>query len=62
MWLQPTLEIFIKRYAAMKTAGKDHRNKNIANVFYQGGHSQTAIALVFGASTSTISRVAAESR
>ena len=35
-------------------------NQNIADAFYQGGHSQTAIALAFGVSTSTVSRVVAE--
>ena len=32
----------------MKTTSKDQRNQNIADAFYQGGHSQTAIALAFG--------------
>jgi REP element-mobilizing transposase RayT len=49
----------LKRYAAMKCRGKDQRNQNIADAFYQGGHSQTAIALAFDVSTSTVSRVVA---
>ena len=56
----PVRDSDLKRYAAMKTAGKDHRNQNIADAFYQGGHTQTAIALAFGVSTSTVSRVVAE--
>jgi transposase len=44
----------------MKSASKDQRNQNIANAFYQGGHSQTAIALAFRVSTSTVSRVVAD--
>jgi putative transposase len=50
----------VQRYAAMKTLSKEQRNQNIANAFYQGGHSQTAIALAFGLSTSTVSRVVAD--
>ena len=47
----------VKRYAAMKFTSKDQRNQHIANGFYQGGHSQTALALAFGVSSSTVSRV-----
>ena len=47
----------VKRYAAMEFTTKDQRNQNIANAFYQGGHSQTAIALAFSVSSSTVSRV-----
>jgi putative transposase len=50
----------LQRYAAIKTHSKEQRNQNIANAFYQGGHSQTAIALAFGVSTSTVSRVVAD--
>jgi putative transposase len=50
----------VQRYAAIKTLNKEQRNQNIANAFYQGGHSQTAIALAFGLSTSTVSRVVAD--
>lgn len=50
----------VQRYAAMKTLSKEQRNQNIADAFYQGGHSQTAIALAFGVSTSTVSRVVAD--
>jgi len=47
----------LKRYAAKKAIGKYQRNQNIADAFHHGGHSQTAIALAFGVSTSTVSRV-----
>ncbi len=50
----------IKQYSTIKTITKDERNQNIANAFYQGGHSQTAISLAFGVSTSTVSRVVAD--
>jgi putative transposase len=50
----------VKRYAAIKTTTKDERNQNIANAFYQDSHSQTAISLAFGVSTSTVSRVVAD--
>jgi putative transposase len=50
----------VQCYAAIKTLSKEQRNQNIANAFYQGGHSQTAIALAFGLSTSTVSRVVAD--
>jgi putative transposase len=56
----PPKDSDVQRYAALKTHGKEQRNQNIANAFYQGGHSQTAIALAFGLSTSTVSRVVAE--
>ena len=46
----------VKRYAAMEFTSKDQRNQNIVNAFYQGGHSQTALALAFGISSSTVSR------
>jgi putative transposase len=50
----------LQRYVALPIADKEQRNQNIANAFYQGGHSQTAIALAFGVSTSTVSRVVAD--
>ena len=53
----PTHDSDVKRYAAMKFTSKDQRNQNIANAFYQGGHSQTPLALAFGISSSTVSRV-----
>ena len=53
----PTHDSDLKRYADKKFANKDQRNQNIADAFYQGGHSQTAIALAFGVSSSTVSRV-----
>jgi putative transposase len=56
----PPRDSDLLRYAAIKTSTKDDRNQNIANAFYQGGHSQTAIALAFGLSTSTVSRVVAD--
>ncbi len=36
----------------MKTTGKEQHNPNIADASYSGGHSQTAIALAFGISSS----------
>lgn len=53
----PTHDSDLKRYADKKFADKDQRNQNMADAFYQGGHSQTAIALAFGVSSSTVSRV-----
>lgn len=53
----PTHDSDLKRYADKKFASKDQRNQNMADAFYQGGHSQTAIALAFGVSSSTVSRV-----
>jgi putative transposase len=50
----------VLRYANRKAATKEQRNQHMADAFYQGGHSQTAIALVFGVSTSTVSRVVGE--
>jgi hypothetical protein len=38
----PVRDSDLKRYAAMKSSGKDQRNQNIADAFYHGGHSQTA--------------------
>jgi putative transposase len=56
----PAKDSDLQRYAALPAHGKQDRNQNIANAFYQGGHSQTAIALAFGISTSTVSRVVAD--
>jgi putative transposase len=53
----PTHDSDLKRYAEKKFTHKDERNQNIADAFYQGGHSQTAIASAFGISGSTVSRV-----
>jgi putative transposase len=53
----PTHDSDLKRYADKKFASKDQRNQNMADAFYQGGHGQTAIALAFGVSSSTVSRV-----
>ena len=50
----------IERYVAAKHNTKAERNQNIANAFYQGGHSQTAIALAFALSSSTVGRVVKE--
>ena len=41
-------------------SAKAERNQNIANAFYQGGHTQTAVALAFDLSSSTVSRVVKE--
>jgi aryl-alcohol dehydrogenase-like predicted oxidoreductase len=53
----PARESDLQRYAKLKAQTKEQRNQNIADAFYQGGHSQTAIALAFEVSTSTVSRV-----
>lgn len=53
----PTHDSDLKRYADRKFSDKEQRNQSMADAFYQGGHSQTAIALAFGVSTSTVSRV-----
>ena len=50
----------LQGYANRVAKDKDRRNENIANAFYQGGHSQTATALAFGVSSSTVSRVVAK--
>jgi REP element-mobilizing transposase RayT len=46
-----------KYYAALKTANKAQRNQNMADAFYQGGHTLTDIAHAFALSISTVSRV-----
>jgi DNA invertase Pin-like site-specific DNA recombinase len=56
----PTLNSDIRRYADIKHKSKAERNQNIANAFFQGGHTQTAIALAFDVSSSTVSRVIKE--
>ena len=47
----------IKRFASIKYSTKAKRNQNVANAFHQGGYTQTAIALAFGLSSSTVSRI-----
>ncbi len=47
----------VQAYASRRAANKAQRNQNIADAFHEGGHSQTAIALAFKVSTSTVSRV-----
>ena len=54
------LDSDIRRYLNLKHKSKAERNQNIANAFYQGGHTQTAIALAFDVSGSTVSRVIKE--
>ena len=56
----PALASDIKRYTAIKHNTKAKRNQNIAHAFYQGGHTQTAIASAFDLSSSTVSRVVKE--
>ena len=53
---EPIAKDDIDRVALLSVV-KEERNQNIANAFYQGGHSQTAIALAFDISSSTLSRV-----
>lgn len=43
--------------AARAVADKAERNLCVASAFFDGGHTQTAIAIAFGLSASTISRV-----
>ena len=56
----PPRDSDIRRYANLKHKSKAARNQNMANAFYQGGHTQTAIALAFDVSGSTVSRVIKE--
>jgi putative transposase len=62
----PALGKGIEYFAARAKSAKSkvERNQAIEAAFYQGGHTQTAIALAFNLSSSTISRVilAAENR
>lgn len=53
----PPRDSDVKRYVDLKFTTKKERNQNMADAFYQGGHSQTAIALAFAVSSSTVSRV-----
>ena len=54
------LDSDIRRYSHLKHKSKAERNQNIANAFYRGGHTQTAIALAFEVSSSTVNRVIKE--
>ena len=56
----PPRDSDIRRYANLKHKSKAERNQNMANAFYQGGHTQTAIAFAFDVSGSTVSRVIKE--
>ena len=56
----PALDSDVKSFASIKYSTKAERNQNIANAFYQGGHTQTAVALAFDLSSSTVSRVVKE--
>ncbi|MES2946740.1 MAG: helix-turn-helix domain-containing protein [Pseudomonadota bacterium] len=56
----PALDSNIRPCVEIKYKSKAERNQNIADALYQGGHSQTAIALVFDLSSSTVSRVIKE--
>ena len=47
----------VHHYAQRHRANKKERNQIIRDAFHLGGHSQTAIALAFGLSSSTVSRV-----
>ena len=53
----PPRDSDVKRYVDLKFTTKKERNQNMADAFYQGGHSQTALALAFAVSSSTVSRV-----
>ncbi len=56
----PAKDSDLQIYAKLPVNNKEQRNQNIANAFYQGGHSQTAIAIAFKVSTSTVSRIVAD--
>ena len=53
----PPRDSDVHHYAQRGCANNKERNQHISDAFYQGGHSQTAIALAFGLSSSTVSRV-----
>ena len=55
----PSPEDDLKRRAtvARVAADKTMRNACVAQAFFEGGHTQTAIAIAFGLSASTVSRV-----
>lgn len=57
---ETTLDSDIKRVASMKYSTKTERNQNIVNAFYQGGHTQTAVAVAFDLSSSTARRAVKE--
>jgi putative transposase len=56
----PAKDSDLQNYAKLKAHNKEERNQHIANAFYQGGHTQTAIAIAFKVSTSTVSRIVAD--
>ncbi len=56
----PAKDSDLQNYAKLKAQTKEERNQHIANAFYQGGHTQTAIAIAFKVSTSTVSRIVAD--
>jgi putative transposase len=56
----PAKDSDLQNYAKLKAQSKEERNQHIANAFYQGGHTQTAIAIAFKVSTSTVSRIVAD--
>jgi putative transposase len=56
----PAKDSDLQNYAKLKAQNKEERNQHIANAFYQGGHTQTAIAIAFNVSTSTVSRIVVE--
>jgi REP element-mobilizing transposase RayT len=53
----PSRDSDVHHYARRSSTNKQERNQNISDAFHQGGHSQTAIAVAFRVSTSTVSRV-----
>jgi REP element-mobilizing transposase RayT len=56
----PAKDSNLQNYAKLKAQSKEERNQHMANAFYQGGHTQTAIAIAFKVSTSTVSRIVAD--
>jgi putative transposase len=56
----PPKDQHVQHYAKLAQTNKAMRNQNIAQAFYQGGQTQTAIAQAFNVSSSTVSRVIKE--
>ena len=56
----PALHGYLKHLADLVCSTKAERNQHIVNAFYQGGHTQTAIAQAFDLSASAVSRVIKE--
>ena len=53
----PQKDSDVMRYVRTPFASKAMRNLSVIDAFYKGGHSQTAIAIAFKVSSSTVSRI-----